>query len=86
MDIGSVNQLSREALYVMLSISMPILSIALVVGLLVSFFQALTQIQETSLTFVPKIIAVSISMIMLAPYMVSKLQLFVDHIIQHIIT
>ncbi len=85
MDIGVISQISREALYVLLATSLPILLIALFVGLIISFFQALTQIQETSLTFVPKIIAVSLSMILLIPYMLSKLSVFFDHIVQLII-
>jgi flagellar biosynthesis protein FliQ len=85
MDIGIISQISREALYVLLATSLPILLIALFVGLIISFFQALTQIQETSLTFVPKIVAVSLSMILLIPYMLSKLSVFFDHIIQLII-
>ena len=85
MDIGLISQISREALYVLLATSLPILLIALFVGLIISFFQALTQIQETSLTFVPKIVAVSLSMILLIPYMLSKLSVFFDHIIQLII-
>lgn len=85
MDIGVISQISREALYVLLAISLPVLLIALFVGLIISFFQALTQIQETSLTFVPKIVAVSLSMILLIPYMLSKLSVFFDHIVQLII-
>lgn len=85
MDIGVISQISREALYVLLATSLPILLIALFVGLIISFFQALTQIQETSLTFVPKIVAVSLSMILLIPYMLSKLSVFFDHILQLII-
>ena len=85
MDLGLISQISREALYVLLAISLPILLIALFVGLIISFFQALTQIQETSLTFVPKIIAISLSLILLAPYMLSKLSIFMDHIVQQII-
>ena len=85
MDLGTVAQISREALYVLLIVSMPLLLVSLVVGLIISFFQALTQIQETSLTFVPKIIAITLSMIFLMPFMLSRMMLFVDHIIQIII-
>lgn len=85
MDLGVISQISREALYVLLAISMPILLIALIVGLLISFFQALTQIQETSLTFVPKILAIFLSLILLTPYMLGKLSVFTDHIMQLII-
>jgi flagellar biosynthesis protein FliQ len=85
MDVGSVAEISREAIYVLIIISAPVLLVALFVGLLISLFQALTQIQETTLTFVPKIIAVYFSMIIILPYIYSKLKVFMDHIIQQII-
>jgi len=85
MDVGSVAEISREAIYVLIVVSAPVLLVALLVGLLISLFQALTQIQETTLTFVPKIIAVYFSMIVILPYMYSKLKVFMDHIMQQII-
>lgn len=85
MDIGAVSEISREAVYTLVMVSSPILIVALIVGLLISLFQALTQIQETTLTFVPKIIAVYFSMIVILPYMYSKLSIFMDHIVQRII-
>ncbi len=85
MDLGAVAEITREAVYVLVIISMPILILSLVVGLIISLLQALTQIQEQTLTFVPKIITVYLSMIVILPYMYSKLQVFVDHIMQHIV-
>jgi flagellar biosynthetic protein FliQ len=85
MDLGTISDISREAIYVLIIVSAPILIVALVVGLIISLFQALTQIQETTLTFVPKIIAVYFSMILVLPFIFSKLKIFVDHIMQHII-
>lgn len=85
MDLGTISDISREAIYVLIVVSAPVLIVALVVGLVISLFQALTQIQETTLTFVPKIIAVYFSMILILPYIFSKLKIFVDHIMQHII-
>jgi flagellar biosynthetic protein FliQ len=85
MDLGTISDISREAIYVLIIVSAPILIVALVVGLVISLFQALTQIQETTLTFVPKIIAVYFSMILVLPFIFSKLKIFVDHIMQHII-
>ncbi|MFK8040442.1 MAG: flagellar biosynthesis protein FliQ [Rickettsiaceae bacterium] len=85
MDISLLNEVSREAVYVLLAISWPVLLLALVVGLAISLFQALTQIQEQTLTFVPKIISIYIGMLTIMPYMFSKLQVFVDHIVQTII-
>ena len=85
MDVGTLNEISREAVFVLLSISAPILLLSLMIGLIVSLLQALTQIQEVTLTFVPKILTVYLSMIILAPYMLSKLKIFSDHVIQQII-
>lgn len=85
MDIGAVSEISREAVYTLVSVSAPILIVALVVGLAISLLQALTQIQEATLTFVPKIITVYFSMIVILPYMYTKMSIFMDHIIQRII-
>ncbi len=85
MDAGVVAEISREAVYVLIAVSAPILILALVIGLIISLFQALTQIQEQTLTFVPKIISVYFGMIFILPYMFSKLKVFVDHIMQHIV-
>ncbi|HJK87610.1 MAG TPA: flagellar biosynthesis protein FliQ [Candidatus Megaira endosymbiont of Hartmannula sinica] len=85
MDQGLIAEISREALYTLLQVSMPILVVALLIGLSISLFQALTQIQETTLTFVPKILAVYIGLIFIGPYMLSKMELFVNHIIQYIL-
>ncbi|MDP4709336.1 MAG: flagellar biosynthesis protein FliQ [Rickettsiaceae bacterium] len=85
MDPGFVGEIGREAVYVLVMTSMPVLLLALVVGLCISLFQALTQIQETTLTFVPKIIAVYFGMLVIMPYMFGKLKVFMDHIMQHII-
>ncbi len=85
MDPGFVAEVSREAIYVLIMMSAPVLGVALVVGLMISLFQALTQIQETTLTFVPKIIAVYFGMLLILPYMFNKLKVFVDHIMQHIV-
>lgn len=84
MDIGIVSDITREALYVLIAISSPILILSLVVGVVISLFQALTQIQETTLTFVPKILVIYVSLLVVSPYMLSKLQVFTDHIVQHI--
>lgn len=85
MDPGFVGEIGREAVYVLIMTSMPVLLLALVVGLCISLFQDLTQIQETTLTFVPKIVAVYFGMLVIMPYMFGKLKVFMDHIMQHII-
>ena len=85
MDSGAISEISREAIYVLIVISSPILVVSLVVGLVISLFQALTQIQETTLTFVPKILTIYLSMLVILPYMLNKLKIFMDHIIQLIV-
>ena len=85
MDVGAISEISREAIYVLIVISSPILVVSLVVGLVISLFQALTQIQETTLTFVPKILTIYLSMLVILPYMLNKLKIFMDHIIQLIV-
>ena len=85
MDTGTLNEITREAVFVLITVSAPILLLSLVVGFIISLVQALTQIQETTLTFVPKIMAVYLSLIVFAPYMLSRLKVFTDHIIQQII-
>jgi flagellar biosynthetic protein FliQ len=85
MDPGFVGEIGREAVYVLIMTSMPVLILALVVGFCISLFQDLTQIQETTLTFVPKIVAVYFGMLLIMPYMFGKLKVFMDHIMQHII-
>jgi flagellar biosynthetic protein FliQ len=68
--------LGREAVYTILLLSGPLLGTSLLVGLVISIFQATTQIQEQSLTFVPKIVLVLISMILFGPWMLNLLVAF----------
>lgn len=76
--------LSREAIYTFLAVASPALLAALVVGLLISVLQAITQIQESSLSFVPKLLAVFLSLIVFGAWMLTRLKTFIDHIIQFI--
>lgn len=66
--------LAREGLWVLLLVSAPLMLTALVVGLAVSLVQALTQIQESTLTFVPKMVAMMLVMALAMPYMLQSLQ------------
>lgn len=58
----------REALLVGLFVSAPILAVGLVIGLVISLFQAVTQIQEQTLTFVPKIVGMAVATILIVPW------------------
>ncbi len=76
--------LARDAIFVLLKVAGPVMLIALMVGLTIALFQALTQIQEITLTFVPKILAIFLSLLALLPYMGSVLGSFMDKIAQRI--
>ncbi|CAM4340646.1 flagellar biosynthesis protein FliQ [Paenibacillus phoenicis] len=65
--------LAGQAVYTVLKVSAPMLVIALVVGLLVSIFQATTQIQEQTLAFVPKIVAVLLALLLFGPWILTTL-------------
>ncbi|MCK0069798.1 flagellar biosynthesis protein FliQ [Kordiimonas laminariae] len=64
-----VMDVARDALTTLLYVVTPILAVGLIVGLAIAFFQSLTQLQEMTLTFVPKIIAVFGAILILMPYM-----------------
>ncbi len=79
-----VMDIAKEAIEITLYLSLPILGISLIVGLLVSLFQAVTQIQEATLTFVPKIVAMFISLLFLLPWMMNKMIHYTEQIIVNI--
>ncbi|MBE6073340.1 MAG: flagellar biosynthesis protein FliQ [Selenomonas ruminantium] len=64
-----VVQLGQEALFVVMLVSAPMLGLGLIVGLMVSVFQATTSIQEQTLAFIPKIIAVFVAILIFGPWM-----------------
>ncbi|MGI6144226.1 MAG: flagellar biosynthesis protein FliQ [Clostridia bacterium] len=72
--------LGREAVYAILLLSGPLLGGSLLVGLLISIFQATTQIQEQTLTFVPKIVVVFISLVIFGPWMLNILLVFTQNL------
>jgi flagellar biosynthetic protein FliQ len=69
----TVVTVGRQALELMLIVSAPLLLVALAVGLVVSFFQAITQLNEQTLSFLPKLVAVAITLIVVGPWMVTTL-------------
>ena len=76
MDASMAIELGREAVMLTLLLAAPALIAALVVGLVVSLFQAVTQVQEHTLSFVPKIIAVLIVAMLTGPWVLSRLVAF----------
>jgi len=84
MSSDAAVRLVAELLWTALLIGAPILLITLVVGLLVSILQVVTQVQEMSLTFVPKIIAAVAAIVIFGPWMLRKLVLYASSLISSI--
>jgi flagellar biosynthesis protein FliQ len=85
MESADIIDLARDGVFVLLKVAGPVMLVALGVGLVIALFQALTQIQEMTLTFVPKIIAIFLSLLVLLPYMGTVLGEFMERIAQRII-
>ncbi len=73
MDVSAVTQITRETLYVIILTSAPLLLISLIVGLAISIFQTVTSIQEQTLTFVPKVLAIFAGIMLLGHWMVNNM-------------
>ena len=73
MSSDLIIQIGQNALWIVLLVSAPMLGLGLAVGLLVSVFQATTSIQEATLAFIPKIIAVFVAILIFGPWMLSIL-------------
>lgn len=86
MDPATALDVGRDAIILLIKIAAPIMIVALVVGLAVSLFQALTQIQEQTLTFVPKILAIFVTLIITLPFIGKELQVFSERLASMIIT
>lgn len=76
MTEGQVLDIARDAIYTIIICSAPMLIISLVVGLIISIFQTVTSIQEQTLTFVPKIIAVFVGMMIFGSWILTNLSEF----------
>ena len=79
-----VIEVARSAIWTLIIIASPIMMVALIVGLLISLFQALTQIQEMTLSFVPKILAVFMAMVLVMPFIIHTLTDFSDDIFRRV--
>ena len=76
MDAATAIEVARLTLATALVVSLPLLGVALAVGLLVSILQAVTQVNELTLTFVPKIVGVLLVLLVTLPYLAAKLMNF----------
>lgn len=84
MTSEAVISIAERGIYTVLMISGPLLILALVVGLVVSIFQATTQIQEQTLAFVPKIVAVLVGIVFFGPWMLSYMLSYASEIFSNL--
>jgi flagellar biosynthesis protein FliQ len=84
MSFADAIGLGREAIFVTLMVAAPVLLLSMVVGLTVSLFQAVTQIQEPTLAFIPKILVAGVAILFFGPFMLAMLTDFAARIFQHV--
>ncbi|MBO5282784.1 MAG: flagellar biosynthesis protein FliQ [Lachnospiraceae bacterium] len=80
MTVEEVADIAGQTLWLIIKVSMPMLLVSLIIGLLVSIFQTVTSIQEQTLTFVPKIIGVFVTLILLGPWIMNTLVEFMTQL------
>jgi flagellar biosynthetic protein FliQ len=85
METADALEVSREAIWVLLKVGLPLMAITLVVGLAISLVQALTQIQEMTLAFVPKIVVVFVAFVALMPFMLATLITFTQQLMDKVV-
>lgn len=85
MNEVEVLDISREAIFTLIKIVSPVLLVALFIGLIIGIFQALTQIQEMTLAFVPKILGVFITLILLFPFMLNQMRTLTEGLFDRIV-
>lgn len=85
MEASAFIDIARESIWVLLKISMPLLLVALFVGLIVSLFQALTQIQEPTLSFVPKVVAIFVTLLLAFSFIGITMMTFTEKVMSMIV-
>lgn len=85
MTISQITDVMQAAMVVALKLSAPILVISILIGLVISILQAATQVHEQTLTFVPKMAAIALILILLGPWMMETMNDFVKYIFELIV-
>ena len=73
MDTGTVINIARQTVWIIVKTAVPVLLVSMIVGLVISLFQTLTSIQEQTLTFVPKLIAILLTLMLLGAWMLNQI-------------
>ena len=78
MDAGQVVTVARQTIWVIVKTSVPLLLVSMIVGLIISLFQTLTSIQEQTLTFVPKLLAIMIALMIMGFWLLNEIVSFMQ--------
>lgn len=78
MDAGQVVTVARQTIWVIVKTSVPLLLVSMIVGLIISLFQTLTSIQEQTLTFVPKLFAIMIALMIMGNWLLNEIVSFMQ--------
>lgn len=84
MNVETVNHIIIDAIFMMLKIGGPMLLVGLVIGLIVSIFQAATQINEQTLSFIPKVIGIIVTLVFTSSWIFAHFKIFTVNLIQNI--
>jgi len=85
MNGAEVLDVGRDGIWVLIQVAAPMMLVGLIVGVVIALFQALTQIQEMTLVFVPKILAIFLTMLIALPFMGATMSGFMERIAEKII-
>lgn len=80
MDTGTVINIARQTVWIIVKTAGPVLLVSMIVGLVISLFQTLTSIQEQTLTFVPKLIAILLTLMLLGAWMLNQITGFMGNL------
>ena len=80
MDAGTVINIARQTIWVIVETAVPVLLVSMVVGLVISLFQTFTSIQEQTLTFVPKLIAILLTIMIIGSWMLNQITGFMNNL------
>ena len=80
MDTGTVINIARQTIWIIVETAVPVLIISMAVGLIISLFQTLTSIQEQTLTFVPKLLAILLTIMLIGGWMLNQITGFMNNL------
>ncbi len=86
MSTNDILEIGTDAIFTLLMVGSPIMGVALAVGLMISLFQALTQMQEQTLSFVPKVTAMVVTFLLFLPFMMSTMANFAERMFERAAT